>query len=499
MTIGVIMFVAYLVLLVGIGVVTYLRTKSYSDYNLAGRSNNKWVTAISAESSDMSGWLLMGLPGAAYAAGFSSIWIIIGLIFGTMANWIFCANRLRIASESYEAFSITEFFEKRLNDKKGVVAMVSGVAIIIIMIINSSAEIIGSGKLLNATFGLDYKTGIVVGLVIVMIYTFLGGYMAVSWSNLVQGSIMFLALLFVPIVVIVKVGGFEPVVATLYQQAPTFFMFTNGETGFNAFSIIVGGIGVGICYFGVVHVLTCFMSIKKSSEIKDSTLIATIWVALTTFGAVAIGMIGAYTFPDIADPEQIFFQMGVEFFPTPLLGLFAAAVMAAILSSVSAYVIVASSAFGANIYRHFAKNGADEKKVIKFQRGAVIVISIAAFLMALEPDVVFSVALLATAGLGASFGPLVMFGIYTNKINKKGAIASIIVGLVTVIVWYYSGLSYYLYEAIPGIVLSTITLLGVSKATGGPDEEVTEGFNKFIKMLNDNKEKSKEARKAKNA
>lgn len=496
MLVSVIIFVAYLVILVGIGVVTYLRTKSYSDYNLAGRSNNKWVTAISAESSDMSGWLLMGLPGSAYLAGFSSIWIIIGLIFGTMANWVFCANRLRIASESYEAFSITEFFEKRLNDKKGTVAMVSGIAIIIIMIINSSAEIIGSGKLLNATFGMDYKAGIVIGLAIVMIYTFLGGYMAVSWSNLVQGTLMFFALLFVPIAVIVKVGGFGPVVDSLYQQMPTFFMFTNGETGFQAFSIIVGGLGVGICYFGVVHVLTCFMSIKNSSEIKDSTLIATIWVALTTFGAVVVGMVGAYTFPDIADPEQVFFQMGAEFFPKSLLGLFAAAVMAAILSSVSAYVIVASSAFGANIYRHFAKGGADEKKVIWFQRAAVIVISLAAFLMALEPDVVFSVALLATAGLGSSFGPLVMFGIYSNKVNKQGAVASIIVGLVTVIVWYYSGMSNYLYEAIPGMVLSTITLLAVSKATGGPDKTVTEGFNKYIAMLNQNREKAK-AEKAK--
>lgn len=490
MTISIIIFVVYLIVLVGIGVATYLRTKSYSDYNLAGRSNNKWVTAISAESSDMSGWLLMGLPGSAYLAGFSSIWILIGLVFGTLANWVFCANRLRIASESYEAFSITEFFEKRLNDKKGTVALVSGIAIIIIMTINSSAEIIGSGKLLNATFGLDYNVGIVIGLLIMMAYTFLGGYMAVSWSNLIQGTLMFLALLFVPIAVIVKVGGLEHMVDSLYQQMPTFFMFTNGETGFEAFSIIVGGLGVGICYFGVVHVLTCFMAIKKSSEIKDSTFIATIWVSLTTFGAVVIGMIGAYTFPDIADPEQVFYQMGSEFFPTSLLGLFAAAVMAAILSSVSAYVIVASSAFGANIYRYFAKGGADEKKVIRFQRAAVIVISLAAFLMSLEPDLVFAVALLATAGLGASFGPLVMFGIYTNKINKYGAVSSIVVGLVTVIVWYYSGMSNYLYEAIPGMVLSTIVLLGVSKATGGPDESITEGFNKYIAMLKSNKEKA---------
>ena len=191
--------------------------------------------------------------------------------------------------------------------------------------------------------------------------------MAVSWSNLIQGSLMFLALLFVPIAVIVKVGGLEHMVDSLYQQMPTFFMFTNGATGFEAFSIIVGGLGVGVCYFGVVHVLTCFMAIKKSSEIKDSTFIATIWVSLTTFGAVVIGMIGAYTFPDIADPEQVFYQMGSEFFPSSLMGLFAAAVMAAILSSVSAYVIVASSAFGANIYRHFAKEGADEKKSYVFR------------------------------------------------------------------------------------------------------------------------------------
>lgn len=483
MAVSIIVFVLYLVVLIAIGVVTYLRTKSYSDYNLAGRSNNKWVTALSAESSDMSGWLLMGLPGAAYASGLSSIWIIIGLIFGTMFNWMFAANRLRIASESYEAFSITEFFEKRVNDKKGTVAMVSGIAIIIIMIINSSAEIIGSGKLLNATFGLDYSTGILIGLLIVVIYTFLGGYMAVSWSNLFQGTIMFFALLLVPIAVVVKVGGFGEVVDSLYQSMPTFFQFCNGETGFTAVSIILSGLGVGICYFGVVHVLTCFMAIKNSSEIKDSTFIATTWVSLTTYGAVIIGMIGAYVFPNIADPEQVFFSMGKEFFSPSLLGLFAAAVMAAILSSVSAYVIVAASAFGANIYRRFAKDGGNEKKVVTLQRIAVIVIAFIAYLMSLEPDVVFAVALLATAGLGACFGPLVMFGLYTDKVNKQGAIASIIVGLITVIVWYYSGLSAYIYEAIPGIILSSITLLAVSKATGGPDAETSEQFNKYIAML----------------
>ena len=301
---SIITFVLYIVVLIAIGVITYLRAKSYSDYTLAGRSNNKWVAAISAESSDMSGWLLMGLPGAAFAGGFSSIWIMIGLIFGTMINWMYVANRLRIATEVYNVYSITEYFEKRVNDKSGSVALVSGIAIIVFMIINASAEIIGSGKLLNATFGLDYSTGIVIGLVIVVLYTFLGGYMAVSWSNLFQGSIMFIALLFVPLAVLVEIGGYQPVVESLWRQNPAFFQFLNGETEFfPALSIALGGLGVGLCYFGMVHVLTCFMSIKNSSEIKDSTFIATTWVSISTFGAVLVGMIGAYLFPSIGDPE----------------------------------------------------------------------------------------------------------------------------------------------------------------------------------------------------
>lgn len=350
------------------------------------------------------------------------------------------------------------------------------------MIINSSAEIIGSGKLLNATFGLDYNVGIIVGLVIVMLYTFLGGYMAVSWSNLFQGTIMFFALLLVPAAVIVKVGDLGGVVDSIYQQMPTFFQFCNGETGFSAVSIILSGLGVGICYFGVVHVLTCFMAIKNSSEIKDSTFIATTWVSLTTFGAVIVGMLGAYLFPNIADPEQVFIFMGNEFFPPALLGLFAAAVMAAILSSVSAYVIVAAAAFGANILRHYAKS-MPEKKIVNLQRVAVIVIALLAFLMSLTPDVVFAVALLATAGLGSCFGPLVMFSLYTDKVNQKGAVTSIIVGLVTVIVWYYSGLSSYIYEAIPGIIFSTIALLLVSKLTGGADAETRQQFREYVAKL----------------
>ena len=477
-------FILYITILIVIGIVTYLRAKSYSDYTLAGRSNNKWVAAISAESSDMSGWLLMGLPGAAFAGGFSSIWIMIGLIFGTMLNWMYVANRLRIATEVYNVYSITEYFEKRVNDKSGSVALVSGIAIIIFMIINASAEIIGSGKLLNATFGLNYSTGIVIGLVIVVLYTFLGGYMAVSWSNLFQGSIMFLALLFVPLAVLTEIGGYRQTVKSLFQQNPAFFQFFNGETEFfPAMSIALGGLGVGMCYFGMVHVLTCFMSIKNSSEIKDSTFIDTTWVSISTLGAVLVGMIGAYLFPDISDPEQIFFAMGKNYFPPYMLGLFAASVMAAILSSVSAYVIVAAAAFGANIVKNYVK-GMDDSKIVNFQRAAVVVISLLAFLMSLKSDLVFAVALLAAAGLGSSFGPLVLFCLYSRNVNKTGAIASIIVGLVTVIFWYYSGLSTYIFELVPGFIASSAALIIGTKLGGGVNAETIAQYDIYIDRLN---------------
>ncbi len=487
MIISAIVFISYIIILIGIGLATYLRTKSHSDYTLAGRSNNKWVAAISAESSDMSGWLLMGLPGSAYAAGFSSIWILIGLIFGTLLNWMVIGNRLRIASESYQVFSITEYFEKRVHDTKGHVGLISGIAVIIFMIINASAEIIGSGKLLDATFGIEYHTGIVIALLVVIAYTFLGGYMAVSWSNLFQGTLMFFALLFVPAAVIIKIGGWQPAVESLYQNLPGFFQFCNGKTGWSAVSIILGGLGVGVCYFGMVHVLTCFMSIKESSEIKDSTLIATIWVGISAYCAVIIGMLGAYLFPDIADAEQVFFMMGSTYFPPYLLGLFAAAVMAAILSSVSAYVIVASAAIGTNLLRRYASR-LNDRTIVRAERASVIIISLLAFLMSLKSDVVFAIALLASAGLGACFGPLVIFSLYSKNINKQGAIASILTGLIVVIFWYYSGLSAYIYEAIPGFLASSFALVAVTKLTGGPDQDAVREFSDFCNTLRQRKE-----------
>jgi sodium/proline symporter len=408
---------------------------------LAGRGNNKWITAISAESSDMSGWLLLGLPGMAFSIGFGVIWVLIGILFGTLFNWVVVANRLRTITEHYKVVALTDFFEKRLNDKRGTISLISAIIIIVFMIINSSAEVIGSGKLLNAAFGFNYNIGIIIGAVIVLAYTFLGGYMAVSWSNLIQGSIMFLALLIIPIVVIFNIGGLNELFQNLSQQDTSLFTFMGSTHGFwPSLALILGGLGIGIGYPGQPHILTSFMSIKNPKEIKDSTLIAMLWVGITTYGAAVVGLIGRALYPTTPDPEKVFLLLTKDFFPNYAMGIFAAAVMAAILSSVSAYLLVAAASFASNIYTRYAKVK-DDKTMVGVGRIAIIVFTVLALAMSFSGGLVFKIALYAWGGLAASFVPLVLFSLYWSKLNKTGAIASMVVGMATILIWYNVGLS----------------------------------------------------------
>lgn len=478
---NIITFSAYIIMLLIIGFITFKKTKSSVDYSLAGRSNNKWVTAISASSSDMSGWLLLGLPGLAFVSGYGAIWTLFGLIIGSLFNWTVIANRLRTITAHYNAVSLTEYFEKRLNDKKGTIAILSAIIIVIFMIINASAEIIGSGKLLNEAFGLTYTTGIIISLVIVLIYTFLGGYLAVSWSNLIQGTIMLIALLVVPVAGILSLGGINNLFASIQEIDPTMLTFTGGDAAaFAIFGFVISGLGIGVGYPGQPHVLTSFMSIKNPDETRHSTIIALAWIVLTTYGAVLIGMIGRTIRPDIADPETIFLVLTKVLFSSNTIGLFAAAVMAAILSSVSAYLLVAGASVSTNIYKRFKK---DDQNSLVVERISVFVIGVLAFFMSLSGGIVFEVALFAWGGLAASFGPLVLTSLYWSKLNYEGAKWSMIVGMLVNLIWYYSGLSEYVYELIPAIILSTLTLIIVSMMTHGPDKETSRHYEDYLHSI----------------
>lgn len=474
----IIVLLLYLLILLAIGVYTSKKANSYDGFNLAGRGNNKWIGGISTQSASTSGWMLLAMPGLAYAGGFSVVWTITGWLGGSLINWIILGKRLRVATEKYDAVSCTEYFEKRTDDKAGVIGIVSAIAIVILMAINSSSEMIGFGKLLTAVFDIDYSLAVTVGLIVVAIYTFLGGYMAVSWTNLLQGTLMFLALAIVPTVAIADIGGFHDMAENLIAQEPDFFHFLGGMTeGKEIILSLSGGLGISLLYPGMVHALTGIMAIKDPNEVKDSALIATIWGAVALVGASGIGMAGRVIFPQADDPEQVFLMLGEKYFPTAIFAVLGAAVMAAILSSVCAYLIVSSASIGGCIARRYVGK---EKVVVIIEKALIIVIALTAYLLAFGGGSLHTITMFASSGLGSAFGPLVIFSLFTDKINWKGAVASILAGLITVLVWFYSGMSDYLFEVFPGFIVSSIVLLTVSKATGGPSKEVSEKFRDYI-------------------
>jgi sodium/proline symporter len=373
-----------------------------------------------------------------------------------------------------------EFFERRLGDKSGVLATIAGFVIVVFMTVNSSAEVIGSGKLMGAAFGVSYRSGMYIGIAIALVYTFLGGFLAVSWSNLVQGTLMIIALVLVPAAALSRVGGGSGLATSLLSQDKNLLSLFSGVTGFwPIVALITGGLGVGICYPGQPHVITTYMGIKDPKEVKASTVIAMIWVGVTCYGAVIIGMMGRSMFPTIEDPEQTFLLLAKTLFSAKMIGFFAAAVMSALLSSLSAYLLTAAASFASGTYRRLAKV-TDDRKLVVVQRVAIVVIAAIAMLLSLQGGLVYKIALFATAGLGACFAPLVLFSLYSSRVNTKGAIWSMVVGMATVLLWWTLGLSKYVYEAVPGLIASTITLLVVSKLTGGPDKSVKETFLDFV-------------------
>ena len=468
----------YIVILLGIGVYTSKKASSYDGFNLAGRGNNKWIGGISTQSASTSGWMLLAMPGLAYAGGFSVVWTLTGWLGGSLINWVILGKRLRIATEVYDSVSCTEYFEKRTNDKRGMIGIVSAVTIVILMAINSSSEMIGFGKLLSVVFHIDYTMAVTVGLIVVAVYTFLGGYMAVSWTNLLQGTLMFLALAIVPMVAIADIGGFKEMAESVLKQNADFFTFLGGMTSPGDIILsLSSGLGIALLYPGMVHSLTGIMAIKDPDEVKDSGLIAIVWGAVALVGASGIGMAGRVLFPQAEDPERVFLMLGDKYFPTAVFAILGAAVMAAILSSVCAYLIVSSASIGGCIARRYVGK---EKTVVIIEKALIIVIAVAAYGLAFKGGSLHTITMFASSGLGSAFGPLVIFSLFTNKVNDKGAVASILAGLITVLTWYYSGMSNYLFEVFPGFMVSTVVLLAVSKITGGPSAEGKDKYDEYV-------------------
>tara|TARA_R110001606_G_scaffold160670_2_gene304633 strand:- start:3344 stop:4840 length:1497 start_codon:yes stop_codon:yes gene_type:complete len=483
-------FLAYLVVMLGIGLYAYKRTSSSEDYFLGGRSLGPWPTALSAGASDMSGWLLLGLPGYAFAAGLESFWIAGGLFVGTWLNWLICAKRLRTYSiKANNALTLPDFLSTRFNDKSKLIQTISALFILLFFLFYTSSGLVAGGKLFETVFGLDYTYAVIIGTVCVVSYTLFGGFLAVAWTDLVQGLMMSAALVIVPLVAID--GGWSELSSTLMEKNPNLLdIWTNvsGEplTAIGIISLVAWGLG----YFGQPHILARFKASRSNKDIKTARRIAVIWTFISMAGALLIGLVGI-TFVDsnltgnLADPEKIFMILVNAVFHPVVAGILLAAILAAIMSTADSQLLVSSSALAEDFYKQLFNKEATQKQIVNVGRFAVVAISIVALLLALNPESsVLGLVSYAWAGFGAAFGPAILLSLFWRNMNRNGALAGIVIGGVTVVVWkQLTGGIFDLYEIVPGFLFSTIAIFAVSLATGAPEESVTESFDEYEKAL----------------
>ncbi|SDL11490.1 sodium/proline symporter PutP [Halarsenatibacter silvermanii] len=435
-------FALYIVGMMVIGYYFYKRNQDTEDYFLGDRGLNAPVTALSAQASDMSGWLLMGFPGAVYAGGFSAMWIGIGLAIGTYLNWQFTASRLRYYTEIVDSITLTDFFESRYKDDSRALRIVTGLVILVFFTIYVSSGLVAGGTLFETILGVDYNIAVYISVIIIALYTYLGGYLAVSWSDFVQGSLMFIALVIVPVAVILNMGGLSELWAQvsevnrdlLYAFRQVDFDPGNGASWLStgegvSFVDWISNIGWGLGYFGMPHIIIRFMSIDKGEDLPTSQFIGVTWVVVTLIGAVFVGIIGIVTFAEpLGNPETVFLDL-LQYVMNPWIGgIFLAAVLAAIMSTVDSQLLVSSSALTEDFYKAFFSRDASDRELLIVSRVSVVLITLVALYFAMAGGRILDIVGYAWAGLGSAFGPAVLFSLYWKKTNKYGVLAGILIG-----------------------------------------------------------------------
>ncbi len=499
--------ICYMAVVVGIGLFYSKRAnKSSENYFLGGRSLGPWITAMSAEASDMSGWLLMGLPGVAYWCGLAdAAWTAIGLAVGTYLNWLITSKRLRRYSiRANNSITLPEFFSNRFRENKKVISTVAAAFILIFFTVYASSCFVTCGKLFSSIFGTSYISMMLIGAVFVLLYTLLGGFLAESASDFMQGVVMFFALSVIVILGVVKAGGFSEIIANA-QSIPGFLDFfglatptvadgvqvvENGAPVFGdaapyGWLSIASMMAWGLGYFGMPQVLLRFMAIRNENELKSSRRIAMIWVVISLAAAVFIGIMGRFLFPTAhltsSGAENIFITLSTSFLPPILAGLVMAGILAATISSSDSYLLIAASAFSKNIFQGLFKKNASDKQVMTMSRITLLVIAIIAAVIALdENSVIFKIVSFAWAGFGATFGPLMIFSLFWKRTNRAGAIAGMISGAAMVFIWKLVisklGGAFAIYELLPAFIISSIFIVVVSLLTAPPSKEIEEDF-----------------------
>lgn len=482
-------FSLYLIGMLSIGIYFYYQTNELSDYILGGRGLNSWVAAMSASASDMSGWLLLGLPGYAYLSGLESIWIALGLGLGTYLNWLFIAKPLRIYSEkANNSITLSEYLSNRFEDDTSILKILSALIILIFFLIYTASGFVAGAKLFNTVFNIPYQQSLVIGVLVIISYTFLGGFMAVSWTDFFQGIIMFLAICLVPYFTIKNLGGFQKALEQ-YQTLGRNLLnpLISSNNSFIGIIPMASLMAWGLGYFGQPHILVRFMAISSKDKVKKARSIALTWSVISLSCAILVGIVGAiYLSTPLTgnSSETVFIKLIQSLFNPIVAGFLLAAILAAIMSTADSQLLVTSSALTEDLYRVLLKTNATEKHYMKIGRISVIIMAMIAYLIARNPNSnILTLVGYAWAGFGAAFGPVIILSLYYRNMTKLSAIAGIIVGGLTVIIWKnLSGGIFEMYELLPGFILSFCVIILVSLITTRPSQRVLDTFDSVKKM-----------------
>lgn len=481
-------FVLYLAVMIGIGLYYSRKQKSLSQYILGDRSLGPWLTSLSAEASDMSGWMLMGLPGYAYLHGLSAFWTASGLILGTWANWVLTAKRLRTYTEIADnSLTIPDYLSNRFKDKKNILRFICAIFIMIFFIIYTSSGFVAAGKLFNTIFNIPYTTALLIGTFVVVFYTFLGGFGAVALTDFVQGTMMFFTVLYVPVAATFVLGGPAPTWHALAKEGSDFFsLLPPSSSGMANLILFLSCAGWGLGYFGQPHILVRFMAIGNPDDLKKSTRIAMVWVIISLMAAIAMGIIGKafLTTPlENANAERVFIIMSQQLSTPFFTGIIWSAILAAIMSTASSQLLVTASAVAKDLYQPFIHKGASQKELLLVSRITVLVVALIAIFLAADPNsYIFQIVSYAWAGFGACFGPAILLSLYWKRMTLRGAYAGVLVGGITVLIWrQFQWLG--LYELVPGFLLSALSIIVVSLLDKAPDMDIQNKFDEMVSRL----------------
>ncbi|MDY0064855.1 MAG: sodium/proline symporter PutP [Steroidobacteraceae bacterium] len=459
--------VLYMSVCLGLGWLAWRRTHSLADFILGGRSLGSWVTALSAQATDMSGWLLMGLPGLAYASGLDAAWMAGGLVIGTWANWRFVAAPLRARTEALQnSLTLPDYFEHRFGDASRMLRTLTALLILVFFIFYTSSGFVAAGKLFQTLFDIEYAWAMFWGSIVMLAYTFFGGFLAVSWSDVLQGTLMFVALVLVALLGLALTGGVEETLNGVAARNAALLDPGAGDAALGAIGVI-SLLAWGLGYPGQPHVLARFMAVKSPEHLKVARRVAMSWVVVVLLAAIIVGLTGVLALREPltgGDVEKVFILMATTFLHPVLAGVCLSGILAAVMSTAAAQLLVASSAFAQDLYKGLLRPTSAGKELLWVGRAAVLAVAVIAFMIALDPESkVLDLVAWAWAGFGSAFGPAIVLSLYWPRMTRNGALAGMLVGGLTVMLWRRGeGEIFQLYEMAPGVLFATLAIWVVS-------------------------------------